>query len=150
MYMNNPYMNPVYAQQQQRLQQMEQMYPQYNQQQMAQGINGRIIDDITTVTANEVSMDGSISVFPTRNMQAVYIRQWQNDGNLTTLKFVPEVVEANTSSDNKEKSKIGLSDDVTRAFMDRFDSIDGRLDKLEQSFVPKNTTRKKVSDVDAK
>lgn len=87
--MPNPYQNNYYnpmLSQQQRLQQMEQQFPQFAQQnQYAQpmqmlnpvqaqqiGIQGKIVSDFETVKSTEIPLDGSVSYFPTANGEYVY------------------------------------------------------------------------------
>lgn len=53
-------------------------------------INGRFISNISEVTPNEVPMDGTASIFPVNDGSCVYIRFWNTEGNIQTMKFVPE------------------------------------------------------------
>lgn len=55
-----------------------------------QTINGRFISNISEVTPNEVPMDGTASIFPVNDGSCVYVRFWNTEGNIQTLKFVPE------------------------------------------------------------
>lgn len=127
--------------------QYPQQYPQQYQLAQQVSLNGRIIDDINTVTANEVSLSGEPSVFVKRDLSEIYVKKWNQNGFIDTFSFKPILAnnqtDSNNSIDNKENTKIELSDDVTKALMNRFDLIDGRLDKLEENFTPKVSKVKK-------
>lgn len=144
----DPY-NPALMAQQQRLQQMQMQYPQFQQQAFQQStLNGRVVDDISTVTANEVPMDGSFGIFPKRDMSEIYIRSWSSDGTIKTLKFVPKMEEVDNSSIKDEKSKIDPIERVREVFAERFDSLDARLESIEKQITPKSNSRvRKESDV---
>jgi hypothetical protein len=81
--MYNAY-NPMMAAQQ-RLQQLEQQYPQYQQQNFQQaqmpvsnqqptGIQGKMVSDFETVKATETPLDGSITYFPLVNGEYIYTK----------------------------------------------------------------------------
>ena len=66
--------------------------PQYQQKQFSP-ITGRIISNAEEITVQEVPTDGSIAWFPAADGSCVYGKRWTPDGNITTLRFVPEAVE---------------------------------------------------------
>ena len=50
---------------------------QMNQQPMPQqiaGINGRIVQAVENINANEVPMDGSMAFFPKQDMSEIYVK----------------------------------------------------------------------------
>lgn len=55
-------------------------------------IPGRTINIPNDIAPNEIPMDGHFSFFPTSDMSAVYAKAWLNNGTITTIKFVPEIV----------------------------------------------------------
>lgn len=140
----NPYqtqVNPAILQQQARLQQqIDQMYPQCQPQvQQSAGINGRVIDSIDTVMANEVPMTGETALFPTRDMQTIYTKQWQSDGTIKTFKYVLSNDTQNViPTDTKQASR--LSDELTEGIMKRLDTIEQKLDGL----IPKTAKKESV------
>ncbi len=150
----NPMMNA-----QQRLAQMEQQYPQLAQQnyvpqqQMPVGLNGKIVDDFSTLTANDVPMDNIGAFFIKRDGSEVQHRIWGNMGNIEVTSYLPRKDENNSqvvnSSSEAEKAKFDLSDASTEAFMKRFDDIAERIEKLEKTIVPAKTARaKKEADAE--
>lgn len=66
--------------------------PQYQQKQFSP-ITGRIVSNTEEIMVQEVPTDGSIAWFPAADGSCVYGKRWTPDGNITTLRFVPEAVE---------------------------------------------------------
>lgn len=157
-YYNQPYINtyqpqainPALANQQQRLidlqnqQQMfqQQMYQQPMQQvQQPQGLNGRIVDDVSTVSPNEVGMDGSIAVFPKRDMTEVYLKQYQPDGLIKTVKYVPAGEDGCNPTDEPQKDVLGAYTQATEALMKRFDELEQKIDSIGKKSTPSRTKK---------
>lgn len=117
-------------------------------QMQSQGLNGRVVQAVENITANDVPMDGSAAIFPKQDMTEIYIKSWLPNGTIHTTVYKP-VLEPQTdkSSIEEEKQKFDLSDASTEAFMKRFDDITDRLDKMEKSF-GKTTARKKEADTE--
>ena len=159
--MNNPYaqMNNMYAQPnnpyadrmnflqnyQQSLQQpiVPTQTPVSNQMSTL----GKMVDSIDVVKATDIPMDGNAYYFPKADGTEVYCKQWLQNGTTRILTFKPVLEDnPNNLSSGAEKLKIGLSDDVTEAFMNRFDELEKRIDDL----MPKKTVAraKKESDVE--
>lgn len=65
-------------------QQMPQPQPQ------PQAIRGRFVDTPQSITPQDVPMDGSIGVYPIKDCSAVYLKAWQQDGTIKTVKYIPE------------------------------------------------------------
>lgn len=53
-------------------------------------IYGRIVNDPNEITANEIPMDGSVSLFPTSDYSKIYAKAWNGNGLITTKTFVLE------------------------------------------------------------
>lgn len=129
--------------QQQRMQQQQDAMAQMNvfQQQMPRGINGKVVQSVEMITANDVPMDGSAAFFPMQDMSAILAKSWNADGTIKTVIFKPinENVPQNEIQ-NKENLKFDLSEGTVAAFMDRFDELSERLEQLELS-VNKTTSK---------
>lgn len=115
------------------------------QQQLQSGINGRVVQSVEMITANDVPMDGSAAFFPMQDMSAILAKSWNADGTIKTVIFKPinETVPQNEIH-NKENLKIDLSDGTVSAFMDRFDELSERLEQLKVSInktTPKSSTQ---------
>lgn len=124
--------NP-YVMQQRFQPQMEQ--PQY-QPQVPKGINGKVVQSVEMITANDVPMDGSIAFFPMQDMSAILAKSWNADGTIKTTVYKPftEPLEpdiANNTIDT-ERIKLGLSDEVTEVLMSKFNELSERLGQIEQ------------------
>ena len=151
--MPNPYMDRMaqLQQYQQNLQpaQIPGTYPQ-----QPQGIIGRSVNDFSEITANDVPMDGRSAVFPKNDMSEIQVRTWGNDGKIITTSYKPILEHQNQMADSisileSEKLKIGLSDDVTDAFMKRFDDIEKRLDDFITKSTAKTSTSRTKKEADA-
>lgn len=118
--------------------------PSYMQQ-AAQRINGRVVQSADMITANDVPMDGSVAFFPTQDLSEIYAKSWDANGKIVTRLFKP-VSDSYTSNQTQdtEKLKIGLSDEVTQVFMKRFDELEKRIDDL----IPKKTTARAKKEID--
>lgn len=161
MQLNNPqYMNSVYNPQafypqqygnyapyqqvqQQRFQPQEQYQTMQNQQ--AIGLNGRIVQVVENINANEVPMDGSMAFFPKQDLSEIYVKGWNADGTIKTIVYKPQIdnksVQAVNTSLDTEKLKIDLSEQATAGIMQRFDDLSAKIEQLE-SKVALGTQRK--------
>lgn len=144
--MQNPYMDRM-SQLQQYQQSLQQpmspaQIPGTNQQ---MNVIGKIVDSIDVVKATDVPMDGNIYYFPKADGTEIFAKQWQSNGTTRILTFKPFIGDdANIQTQNEEKVKIDLSDDVTKAFMDRFDNIESKIEEIISK--SKNTRQKKEAD----
>lgn len=154
--MNNPYqapmMNNSYMQSQnpymdrmnflQNYQQSLQQQPmQMNQQLMPQqiaGINGRIVQAVENINANEVPMDGSMAFFPKQDMSEIYVKGWNADGTIRTIVYKPYTEPGGSNAGNPttdtENAKFTLSDESTELFMSKFDELSEKIRQLENRF----------------
>lgn len=152
-YMQQPY-NAYFPYQQMQQQQRFQQPVEQPQQQMLQGINGKVVQVMENITANDVPMDGSVAFFPKQDMSEIYAKSWNADGTIKTVIFRPINEKATQNVlQNTENLKLGLSDDVTAAFMQRFDELSERLEQLEVSMnksiaKPNNSIGKRKVDTE--
>lgn len=134
--MNNNFGQPIQSPFMDRMNFMPQ-YQQNMQTQQAPSSNqpmsimGKVVDSIDVVKATDVPMDGNVYYFPKADGTEIFGKQWLANGTTRILTFKPVLNEdANKQSTNEEKLKIGLSDAVTKAFMQRFDELEKRIDDL--------------------
>lgn len=161
MQLNSPqYMNGVYNQQgfypqqygayapyqqvqQQRFQPQEQYQAMQNQQ--AIGLNGRIVQVVENINANEVPMDGSMAFFPKQDLSEIYVKGWNADGTIKTIVYKPQIdnksVQVVNTSLDTEKLKFDLSEQATAGIMQRFDDLSAKIEQLENK-VTLGTQRK--------
>ena len=147
-YQYNPMQNV-----QQRLPQ-EQMQPQQVQSLFASGMVGKMVGRIEDIAPQDVPRTGAPAFFPKQDLSEIYVKAWNSNGTLDTVVFKPVSMQdgINPMDDNK-KLEIGLSDDVTGAFMKRFDELERKISSIESSLT-KNTAKstrsstKKESDAE--
>ncbi len=134
--MYQPYNQPLYGQTYNNYYPYQ--VPQYQtlQQPMTQphtNLNGKVIQSVDNITANDVPMDGSIAIFPKQDMSEIYAKSWNADGTIRTIVYKPYTAakpDTVNSTSDASKLKIGLSDETTEAFMKRFDALEKRFDEL--------------------
>ena len=147
---NSPYMERTnYMQQyQQNLQPVQQQSVPV-QTQHPIGITGRTVQSVEQITANEVPMDGSLAFFPRQDMSEIYAKQWNADGTIKTVIYRPVIDNAVNSQGNNQNQQITISDDVTQAFMNRFDELSEKIEQLEQVMTkPMTKTHNSMSKKD--
>lgn len=126
---------------------LQQNQPLFNQQQSIQpqqqaGLNGKVVQAVEQITANDVPMDGSVAVFPKQDMSEIYTKSWNADGTIRTVVYKPYTAskpDVAISSADMSKMKMGLSDEATEAFMARFDSLEKKFDELMPKIAPKRS-----------
>ena len=170
--MNNPYqvpmMNNSYMQSQnpymdrmnflQSYQQSLQQQPmQMNQQPMPQqiaGINGRIVQAVENINANEVPMDGSMAFFPKQDMSEIYVKGWNADGTIRTIVYKPYTDPKDNqtvnSMANTENAKFTLSDESTQLFLNKFEELSEKIGQLEDRFDKSLGIQRKTSRTQSK
>lgn len=101
--------------------------------QQLNGINGRIVQSVDNITANDVPMDGSVAFFPRQDMSEIYLKSWNADGTIKTIVYKPVTDTHENLLGDKGNLKIDLSDEAKETFIERFDDIIRRIEKLEQT-----------------
>ena len=141
--MQNPYMERM-AQLQQYQQSLQQpVVPTQMSGANQMSALGKIVDSIDVVKAADIPMDGNTYYFPKADGTEVYCKQWLQNGTTRILTFKPVFEDnPNNLSSDTEKLKISISDEVTEAFMKRFDELEKRIDDL----MPKKTDKKKKKE----
>lgn len=123
--MPQPYLNPYYFQQPP----YQMQSPIYQPAQTPQ-INGRIIDSIDSVTANDVSMQG-FSLFPKNDLSEIYVKAWNPNGTIKTTRYLP-AENANVgilSNDSADVAKQGVQN-AADGIIERLNTLEDKIDKL--------------------
>ena len=143
--MNNPYMQPQnpYMDRMNFLQNYQQNLQQplvptpmsgANQQAMSQqiaGINGRIVQSVENINANEVPMDGSVAFFPKQDLTEIYAKSWNADGTIRTLTFKPVLNDkTDILSGDTEKLEFDLSEKATEGIMAKLNELSEKIEQL--------------------
>lgn len=107
-------------------------YDNYNRNNTAPLLSGRLVNSLDEITPQEVPMDGSVSLFPKNDYSAIYAKTWTKDGTIATVKYVPE---PNQTAPQKTSLET------------RLDKIDQRFDKLERMLARNNKPYRKHQPV---
>lgn len=130
------------AQTQAQYQQMasQQQMPTIQQNTMTQqntGVTTYIVENFDNITAKNVPMDDNGALFVKQDGSEIQLRRWSADGTITPTSYFPQNSTQKENVDNlppnNSELKIGLNDETTQAFMDRFDTITNMIDALNQN-----------------
>lgn len=134
--MQNPYMTQMNQQQFQ-----PQVQPQMQAQQQQIGLNCRVVDDFSMITANDVPMDGNGAVFMRKDASEVQWRNWTANGTIQTTVYRPIQPENAEQATNMPQMDFNALNDGVRALRE---DILSRLDAIEKSVSKPNARGKKV------
>lgn len=98
--MGNAYVVPTYPQTIPNYQvgYQNQAVPMQSQQQVP-GIVGRTIQRPEEVVPNDVPTNGYPAYFPTQDGSAIYVKHWNANGSIDTIRYVPETIDAKPKED---------------------------------------------------
>lgn len=138
-----PMQNPYMAQMSQ-YQQGAQMFPAQaqnsNMVQQPQGLIGKMVNDVSMVSPNDVPMDGNIAIFPKSDMSEIYCKQWKQDGTIQTVVYKP-ILEQNQSEGINPQMDFSVLNEDLRALRE---DVLSRLDAIEKSVSKPNARGKKA------
>lgn len=139
----------IQAQRQMMAQQMAAMNTMPAQQPIVQphGIPTQIVESFDSISVDAIPTDNNGAIFVKKDGSEIQSRRWLGDGRMQITSYLPQQATENAQAENSalmgENSKIALSDELTGAFMQRFDDLAMRLEKIEQNFAPKTSGRSK-------
>ena len=90
---------------------------------MVPQISGRVVNSLDDITVQEVPTDGTMASFPSADGSCVYSKRWTPDGNISTMRFMPEVSEAQP----KQPSRLDIIDNRISELFDVVERIEDRL-----------------------
>lgn len=108
-------------------------FGQQNGQMMQQSVSqapfvGRYVNDISDIMPNEVPMDGRVGIFPTKDLNTIYLKCWNAEGRIITFPYILD----QSQNLNAEQSQTDLTQsDILK-----------RLDQLEKQI---STNSKKTN-----
>lgn len=108
--------------------------PQQYNRPVPSTIPGRIIQNPMEIAPEEVPMNGSVSLFPATDYSYIIAKQWNQNGTITEVRFVPEIQPATDAVEQDPFKKEVLN----------------RLDKLESLLNPPKATSKAKQNSSAK
>lgn len=140
MQMQNPRMQ--YLQQQQNALQGQNALPgqmqqpqvqQYPANQAVQNpLNGRIVNTVEEITANDVPMNVPYSIFPKSDLSQIYVKSWNANGTIQTIAYKPIELENVQQGTNMPQTDFNALNEDVRALRQE---IADRFDRLESSMV---------------
>lgn len=131
MHQMNPQINP-YQRMQPNVQPIQNQYlQQMPQQATGQGLNGRTVNDISEVTANEIPMDGNKAVFIRSDGSEIYTKQWTANGTIATMTYKPVLKEQGNLMSEEEKANTSGLDAINGALNDFIGIVNARFDRIE-------------------
>lgn len=157
--MNNPYQNgynPMLSPQQ-RLMQMEQQYQQYSPQnqfmqqpvqQQPQGIVGKIVNDFSELTANDVPMNGSAAFFPKADGSELQVRSWTANGTIQTVVYRPVQQESGAEGTNIPQMDFNALNEDVRALREDIKGVREMIEKSTNVPTQKQTSSRAKKGAD--
>lgn len=96
-------------------------------------LSGKIVDDFSLVSANDVPMDGNVAIFPKRDLSEIQIRRWMPNGQITMIPYKPisevlDTKQVNVSNEPKQ-SEIDTLNDLIQSLSDKIDALADKMDK---------------------
>lgn len=141
--MNNPYQgsyqtiqNPYMAQAGQYQQNFQPQIQQVQQTQQPVGLNCRIVDDFSSIVANDVPMDGNGAFFVKRDGSEIQHRNWAANGTIQTTVYCPLRFENQSEDTNIPQMDFNALNEDVRALRE---DILARLDSIEKSMGATNS-----------
>lgn len=126
-----------YMQNQNVMQPQVQQYPM-NQQNSGQpqGIIGKIVNDFSELTANDVPMNGSTAFFPKADGMEIQARSWTPNGTIQTVSYRPILEQNQSEGTNIPQTDFNALNEDVRALRQE---ISERFDRLESSMTNSKT-----------
>ena len=85
---------------------------------------------------NDVIMDGSISLFPLSDYSAIIAKQWNANGTISTIKYIP-ITDSSEESDTNELAKM---------INQRFDDLEKKISERKYNGNRNNNSKKDTGE----
>lgn len=145
--MQNPYLERLNQLQQYQQQNMQMQQPQFpGQPAQSPGIIGRIVNDFSEITANDVPMNGNAAFFPKADGSELQVRSWSSNGTIQTVVYKPVFEQNGADGTNTPQMDFNALNEDVRALREE---ISARFDRLEQSMTRPAGNRSKKAEVSA-
>lgn len=105
--------------------------PQQNTQPAYQpivGLKGRMVTKEEDITAGEIPMDNTLSLFPLADYSCIYAKQWSPNGQIISVKYVPEPT-------IEKVEEVTVTDGVT------LDELSNQLNEIQRLLERQNRSR---------
>lgn len=147
MQMQNPYTDrSVQMQQYQQPQMMPSQMPGSYQQ---PGLIGKVVNDVSMVSPNDVPMDGNIAIFPKGDMSEIYCKQWKQDGTIQTVVYKPILDQNTEQGTNIPQMDFNALNEDVRALREDIKGVRDMIEKSMAAPTVKTSQRGKKAEVSA-
>lgn len=119
-----------------------------NQQSQPQGLIGKMVNDVSMVSPNDVPMDGNVAVFPKNDMSEIYCKQWKQDGTIQTVVYKPILEQNSQEGTNIPQMDFNALNEDVRALREEISERFDRLEKSMGSTTTKTTTSRAKKGAD--
>lgn len=131
----NPTVNPYMDRMAQLQQYQQSLQPTQmagtSQMQQPQGLIGKVVNDVSMVSPNDVPMDGNVALFPKSDMSEIYCKQWKQDGTIQTVVYRPYIEQDKEQIANMPQNDFTALNEDMKALRTE---ITERFDRLEKSW----------------
>lgn len=93
---------------------------------------GRYINQIEEVMPREVPMDGRAAIFPTQTLEEIYLKVWDRNGSIRTIRYVLDPMQNFAQNQSQEL-------DMGSKILERLEQLEQRLSVNDQ---PKQSSRR--------
>lgn len=104
------------------------------------GLTGHLIGSHEEIQPSDVPMNGQAAYFPAQDGSVIFAKQWNPNGTITTVRYVPEMRESE-----------GVEEITLQDIVDQLSDIRDMLKKpaTTRKSTPKKTTEKTTEKADA-
>lgn len=142
--------NNAYLDRMNQLQQYQQnlQQPVQQSQNQPQGIIGRVVNDFSEITANDVPMSGQAAFFPKADGSELQVRSWASNGTIQTVVYKPIQTENPQEGSNIPQMDFNALNEDVRALREDIKDMRRLIEKSTNGTATK-TTRGKKTEVSA-
>ena len=104
-------------------------------------INGRPVDSLEEITAQEVPLNGSLAVFPKKDGSIIYVKSTNGNGTIDTKMYVPaqeSVAPEHAGSSTPTQEPSISNQDILAAIMNIQNQVDNIQQLVEMQKRPRN------------
>lgn len=113
------------------------------------GLTGKVVNDVSMVSPNDVPMDGSIAIFPKGDMSEIYCKQWKQDGTIQTVVYKPILDQNQSEGANIPQMDFNALNEDMKALREDIKDMRGMIEKSMAIPAVKTSQRGKKVEVNA-
>lgn len=113
------------------------------------GLIGKMVNDVSMVSPNDVPMDGNIAIFPKNDMSEIYCKQWKQDGTIQTVVYKPILDQNQSEATNIPQMDFNALNEDMRALREDIKGVRNMIEKSMAVPAAKTSQRGKKAEVSA-